>query len=128
VGFFVWVCVFLGVLVAPGLVLEVVVWLLLLWGLFLSVEIGGVRNNNKSKTERIKWNEMKGPFRRLLFCSCICKNSSSGSSSSSRQLFGHAAQALRFMDAAITTNYVTAEQTSERAPLMILSSTHCACS
>ncbi len=66
---------------------------------------------------------MKGPFRRLLFCSCscICKNSSSGSSccccssSSSRQLFGHAVQALRFMDAAITTNYVTALQTSERA-------------
>jgi len=40
---------------------------------------------------------MKAPFRRLLFCSCICKNSSSGSSgssSSSRQLFGHAAQAF----------------------------------
>lgn len=34
---------------------------------------------------------MKGPFRRLLFCSCICKNSSS---SSSRQLFGHATQSL----------------------------------
>jgi hypothetical protein len=42
----------LGVLVAPGLVLEVVEWLLLLWGLFLKVEMGGVRNNNKSKNRK----------------------------------------------------------------------------